>query len=363
LDYNPKSFVSGYPTNLSKLISTLNNTKGLTYVGRIGQRAIYEVKDPYPLIYATSIPMELNQSIYSFPNDIPRILSNSVVNYSVISPVSYEVNIQNATKPFILARARSWYTKTKTNSMSILVINNRPTLSGIGRYAEQLICSLREMDISVDYLNWNSEIIEELFRKAMQLNNKALLYSEEALRIVSQVLFTFKVRKGYDLYHIATPALTFIVVTRRPAVVTIHDLVPYAEPRSITDILIRKSIGLVKRAHCIICVSESTRSDLLRFMDVDPKKVRVVYYGVDHELFRPRDRLEARRKLGLPLNGQLILNVGSEEPRKNIPTLLKSFKRLLKDVPDALLIRVDERTARVEEAHKDFRFEWQGVTS
>ncbi|MGC9203301.1 MAG: hypothetical protein ACP5HX_11615 [Thermoproteota archaeon] len=108
LDYNPKSFVSGYLTNLSKLISTLNNTKGLTYVGRIGQRAIYEVKDPYPLIYATSIPMELNRSIYSFPNDIPRILSNPVVNYSVISPVSYEVNIQNATKPFILVFGKTF---------------------------------------------------------------------------------------------------------------------------------------------------------------------------------------------------------------------------------------------------------------
>jgi hypothetical protein len=29
-------------------------------------------------------------------------------------------------------------------------------------------------------------------------------------------------------------------------------------------------------------------------MHVDPKKVRVIYHGVDHELFKPRDKLEAR---------------------------------------------------------------------
>jgi glycosyltransferase involved in cell wall biosynthesis len=204
------------------------------------------------------------------------------------------------------------------------------------------------MDISVDYFSWNSEIIEELFRKAIQLNNKALLYSEEALRVMSQILFILKVRKGYDLYHIVSPALTFIVIVRRPAIITIHDLIPYVKPRSVTDILIRKSMSLVRRANRIICVSESTKKDLLRFIDVDPKKVRVIYEGVDHDLFKPRDRLEARRKLGLPLDRPLILNVGSEEPRKNIPVLLRSFKKLLDDVPNALLARVGERTAQIE---------------
>jgi glycosyltransferase involved in cell wall biosynthesis len=105
--------------------------------------------------------------------------------------------------------------------------------------------------------------------------------------------------------------------------------------------------GLIN-AERIICISESTKNDLLRFIDVDPRKVRVIYYGVDHELFKPRDKLEARRRLGLPLDRPIILNVGSEEPRKNIPVLLKSFKKLLNDIPNALLVRVGEKTAKVE---------------
>lgn len=102
LDYNSKSFHSWYPTNLTTLISTLNNTKGLFYMGRIGQRLIYEVKDTYPLIYATLMPRRSNQTIYPFPNDPPKISSNPVVTYSVVSPVSYEVHVQNATVSFVL---------------------------------------------------------------------------------------------------------------------------------------------------------------------------------------------------------------------------------------------------------------------
>jgi hypothetical protein len=104
----------------------------------------------------------------------------------------------------------------------------------------------------------------------------------------------------------------------------------------------------IRHADRIISISEYTKKDLLRFIDVDPRKVRVIYYGVDHELFKPRDKLEARRRLELPSDRPIILNVGSEEPRKNIPILLKSFKELLNSVPDALLVRVGERTARIE---------------
>jgi len=103
LDYNPSSVESSrYRMDLVNLIFTLDNTENLYYVSRIGERLIYEVRDPYPLIYAAPIPKESSQAIYSFPNDRPKISSNPVVSYSVVSPVSYEVHVQNATAPFVL---------------------------------------------------------------------------------------------------------------------------------------------------------------------------------------------------------------------------------------------------------------------
>jgi hypothetical protein len=102
LDYNPESIASWYTTNITTLISNLNKTEGSSYVCKIGQRVIYEVKDPYPLVYATSMPIGSNQSIYPFPNNPPKILSDPVVTYSVVSPIFYEVNVQNAKVPFVL---------------------------------------------------------------------------------------------------------------------------------------------------------------------------------------------------------------------------------------------------------------------
>lgn len=61
---------------------------------------------------------------------------------------------------------------------------------------------------------------------------------------------------------------------------------------------------------------------------VPQKNVHVVYNGVDHETFHPRDRHEVSRELGLPPERRRILFVGSLNPVKSIPVLLEAFTRL-----------------------------------
>jgi len=183
--------------------------------------------------------------------------------------------------------------------LKVLLINNRPPASGIGVYATQLFSSLKKVgnDIAfVEHVSWNGLLCEVLFQKALQVNNIATLYSEEILRIVSQSFFILKISRKFSRFHIChivSPALAFAMpLVMKAKVVTVHDLIPFLRARSITDLFIRKSMNLVKNADTIICVSENTKKDLLRFMDVDPKKVRVIYHGVDHELFKPRDKFE-----------------------------------------------------------------------
>jgi glycosyltransferase involved in cell wall biosynthesis len=88
----------------------------------------------------------------------------------------------------------------------------------------------------------------------------------------------------------------------------------------------------------IICVSKFTADHLPSYLRSLPHTV--IYYGVDHELFRPRDKEKVRKILGLPINRPIILNVGSEEPRKNIPTLLKAFRKVVEKIPRAILVRI-----------------------
>jgi glycosyltransferase involved in cell wall biosynthesis len=234
------------------------------------------------------------------------------------------------------------------NKNEVLIINNRPQKSGIGRYTSELVKALARLSLSVSLYQWEGEYYNFLFNKTIEKGNFFTLCFEEALRVISLGKFMLKVPNNFPLYHITNPSLVLISIYREPTVVTVHDLISFIETRPLTDRLVKWVMNMLRYSNSIICVSKSTEKDLLRFIDVDPKKIRVIYYGVDHELFKPRDKLEARRRLGLPLDRPIILNVGSEEPRKNIPILLKSFKELLNSIPNALLVRVGEKTAYIE---------------
>jgi glycosyltransferase involved in cell wall biosynthesis len=71
-----------------------------------------------------------------------------------------------------------------------------------------------------------------------------------------------------------------------------------------------------------VAVSESAAREVKRWFreDVD----EVIPNGVDIDVFRPRDRLEARERLGLERDGRYALFVGRTEVRKGADLLLPS---------------------------------------
>ncbi len=117
------------------------------------------------------------------------------------------------------------------------------------------------------------------------------------------------------------------------SVITVHDLAFLRFP----DLLTRESASYygqiaraVESADQVIAVSHSTKRDLLELLSVDPEKITVVHSGVSPEC-RPLEaaELEAwRQELELP--DRFILFVGTMEPRKNLPTLLRAFARVWK---------------------------------
>jgi len=135
-------------------------------------------------------------------------------------------------------------------------------------------------------------------------------------------------RWGADLLH--APAYVAPLASPCPTVVTFHDLSFYLMPRAFNRqnrlYLQAFSQWAARRARRLIAVSEHTRQDLIRLLGVPPARVDVVYNGVD-DCFRPEPdarRIERfRQEKGLP--ARFLLYLGTIEPRKNVPGLLRAY--------------------------------------
>jgi glycosyltransferase involved in cell wall biosynthesis len=113
-------------------------------------------------------------------------------------------------------------------------------------------------------------------------------------------------------------------------VITIHDLLSlrYKNISWHQRIYFRYLLpGLTRRARLIITVSESTKTDIVRFLKCDPAKVKVIHNGYDdnrYYLSVDKDQL-MESVYGLK---NYILAVGPTYPHKNFETLLDSYHAL-----------------------------------
>lgn len=131
--------------------------------------------------------------------------------------------------------------------------------------------------------------------------------------------------EGCDLFFGANyflPRAISSVARRR--VVTIHDLTYRRFPELLQDETLANLDGQmlreITRADAVICVSETTRADVLREYAVDPSKVVVIYSGIGVAPGGP--------ELDPGLPRPYILFVSTIEPRKNLDVLLDAFERL-----------------------------------
>jgi glycosyltransferase involved in cell wall biosynthesis len=115
-------------------------------------------------------------------------------------------------------------------------------------------------------------------------------------------------------------------------VITVHDLGFLKWPELVTPPSRRyysQIFGAVREADRIVAVSRSTREDLLDLVSESiDHKIAVIPEGVD-PWFQPIERSTARERVGqrFQIDRPFFLFVGTIEPRKNLPILLRAFDR------------------------------------
>ncbi len=221
---------------------------------------------------------------------------------------------------------------------------------GIGTYVRNLIRELAEIDQENRYLLLTGpsgrEALADLPENFRVVIQRSPVYSIRELFALSWRLLRLRA----DLYHATHYVLPAVVPCR--AVVTIHDIIhvlyPEFLPNRVAFVyavnMMRRSLG---RGDRVIAVSQTTRNDLMKYFQVDGRKIEVVYNGIEDAFRQPLDDADRDRWLSnLGLERPYLLFVGNaKKPHKNLDNVVKAYAQALKikDFPHRLVC-VGERT-------------------
>jgi glycosyltransferase involved in cell wall biosynthesis len=196
--------------------------------------------------------------------------------------------------------------------------------AGRGRLVRELLAALGERDDPHRYrcyarTRW-PHTLDERFEWRL-VDGRDPLWHWRAARAVDRECDAF----------LATNSYLSVLLTRRPSVAIVYDLValdPATSPNRRSALIERLTLdAAVRRARGLVCISESTRAELVARTPAVARKATVALLaaGGDPGVL---DDEEARR---LPGPG-FVLAVGTLEPRKNLPRLVDAYARLPADL-------------------------------
>jgi glycosyltransferase involved in cell wall biosynthesis len=121
-----------------------------------------------------------------------------------------------------------------------------------------------------------------------------------------------------------------LVNVRSSLVIHLKTMHAFATPEAITPMVrLYRQLNYprsVRLADVVIINSESLRSEVRRYLNVDERKLKLIYEAVDHDLFTPGDADLARSQVAsYGITKPFVLFVSSLWPYKNCDGLLRSW--------------------------------------
>ena len=148
---------------------------------------------------------------------------------------------------------------------------------------------------------------------------------------------------GFDVLH--NVEMAYPVATRKPEVVTIHDLGPLTHPEwfsqarpTLKQAAVRRA---ARRAACVICVSQATADAYLGLVgEAAAGRVRVIHEGVGPFFFEPVGPSDLDGLADMPPpEAPFFLWMGSKlNPRKNLDRIVEGFERAAREIPHHLVL-------------------------
>jgi glycosyltransferase involved in cell wall biosynthesis len=201
--------------------------------------------------------------------------------------------------------------------------------TGISRYISELVDGLHEVMAPGDRLSLLGQRMgglqdSPLFRIAWEQTGMPVTMAAQRL----------------DVFH--GPISVLPMATRVPGVVTVHDLgflkFPDQVPSKRRKWLVAATRLSARKANRIITISDNTKRDLIDWLRLPEEKIEVVPLGFSQRVQRVTGTSLDVFRMKWQVDRPYIVAVGTLEPRKNLPTLLRAFAKIKDDVDHQLVL-------------------------
>lgn len=124
--------------------------------------------------------------------------------------------------------------------------------------------------------NWRGKARLFLYYQRLHGNSYINVNKNKTIKLLKQ--------GNFDVFHPTYFEDYFLdYLNGKPFVLTIHDMIPELYPQYFNrdDLQIRMKQKLAPLARAIIAVSETTKKDILKFIDIPEEKVHIIYHGTN----------------------------------------------------------------------------------
>lgn len=202
-----------------------------------------------------------------------------------------------------------------------------PDGAGISKYSHKLAEVIMKNNPNVDVL-CRKDMVDKFENKERLIPIDIKGSSD---RIITEQVKLLKLYKNYDIVHFldyATPALY-----KGKKIATIHDMAmhtmkdKYTKGQVLTKTTLLKNT--IKNADKLICISEFTKNELLKYYpNVDESKIEVVYNGFEYnEMVLTQQTINTTLKK-FNITKDYLLFVGTLSPHKNIERIVEAFNKV-----------------------------------
>ena len=216
--------------------------------------------------------------------------------------------------------------------------------NGVGRVTSALLRALLRQSDPSEFILYSRSLRKKL-RGFQGVRKLRIPLPKEFEHYIKKFRLLDRMSKKVSLFHATDHYIP--LKNSDKAIVTVHDIIFLKRPEKHLSRLHRQMAqnvpALLHKCRHIITCSNYTKNDLVSFLNITEKKITVIPWGMNHDLFCPLDNssdteLSLTRKFGL--SNPYFLGVSCSTGRKNTPMLLSCYEKLLTEKPDNDLVLV-----------------------